>query len=93
MTNNDYLIKLSFDAIEKILGKGNFDEMDNYLYDILLDILPSNAVYADMIKFVDLNTEHENPYFHYMVFCLENVDLVTVDLLKNELRKQNLLFD
>lgn len=86
---NTKTFKLSCQAIEKHFGKGNFDDAEAHLWDIIFRHLGNSDAFA--FKNIDFEDHHPNPYFHTLNFEVEGIDTTTEWVIYKELKQQGLV--
>ena len=57
-------------VIEQVYGRGNFDDAGDDIWEVLRDL----SEYADQyLCRVDFDANHVNPWYHVMVFAIEDI--------------------
>lgn len=84
------IFKLSCQAIEKQFGQGNFDDATDYVWEVIYRCFDNNDDF--IIKNIEFDDKHDNPYFHTLNIEVEGIDSVTADLILQELLTKELAF-
>lgn len=84
------IFKLSCQEIEKQFGQGNFDDATEYVWNLIYHNFDNNDKF--IIRNIDFDDSHINPYFHTLNIDVEGIDSVTADLILQELNAKRLNF-
>lgn len=82
------IFKLSCQEIEKQFGQGNFDDATEYVWDLIYHHFGDSDKF--IIKNIDFDDSHTNPYFHTLNIAVEGIDSTTADLIFKELMTKEL---